>query len=144
MTFYIKKTYVDTEPGIELVNIHYTCTPVNKMPNWETHRETRAMPRGGVLVRGMGGTTLDESGQYVQTAKVGNFSRNNLFGEERGKPLPMLPAAAVPIVEEVRVFAVEIAWDLEHSLTRLGMSVRHDHQYLRFFLPVPFRRFSQG
>ena len=56
----------------------------------------------------------------------------------------MLPAAAVPIVEEVRVLAVEIARDLEHSLTRLGMSVRHDHQYLRFFLPVPFRRFSQG
>ena len=25
------------------------------------------MPRGGVLVRGMGGTTVDESGQYVQT-----------------------------------------------------------------------------
>ena len=68
MTFYIKKTYVDTEPGIELVNIHYTWTPVSEMPNWEAHRETRAMPRGGVLVRGMGGTTLDESGQYVQTA----------------------------------------------------------------------------
>src|SRR5207248_1524192 len=68
MTFYIKKTYVDTEPDIELVNIHYTWTPVSEMPNWEAHRETRAMPRGGVLVRGMGGTTLDESGQYVQTA----------------------------------------------------------------------------
>jgi hypothetical protein len=68
MTFYIKKTYIDTEPGIELVNIHYTWTPVSEMPNWEAHRETRAMPRGGVLVRGMGGTTLDESGQYVQTA----------------------------------------------------------------------------
>ncbi|MBI3300752.1 MAG: hypothetical protein HYZ72_01540 [Deltaproteobacteria bacterium] len=67
MSFYIKKTYVDTEPGIELVNIHYTWTPVGEMPSWEAHRETRMMPRGGVLVRGMGGTTVDESGQYVQT-----------------------------------------------------------------------------
>lgn len=68
MAFYIKKTFVDQEPGIELVNIHYTWTPLGEMPNWEAHRETRAMPRGGVLIRGMGGTTVDESGQYVQTA----------------------------------------------------------------------------
>lgn len=68
MSFYIKKSYVDSEPGIELVNIHYTWTPLGEMPNWEAHRETRMMPRGGVLVRGMGGTTVDESGQYVQTA----------------------------------------------------------------------------
>src|SRR5260370_971913 len=37
------------------------------MPNWQAHRETRAMPRGGTLVRGMGGTTIDEHGQSVQT-----------------------------------------------------------------------------
>jgi hypothetical protein len=66
-SFYVKKTFVDTQPGIELVNLHYTWTPLGQMPNWEKHRETRAMPRGGVLVRGMGGTTVDESGQYVQT-----------------------------------------------------------------------------
>jgi hypothetical protein len=68
MAFYIKKTFVDSEPGIELVNIHYTCTPLSETPNWEAHRETRAMPRGGVLMRGMGGTTLDESGMAIQTA----------------------------------------------------------------------------
>src|SRR5262249_48027225 len=68
MAFYIKKTFVDNGPGIELVNIHYTWTPVGEMPNWEAHRETRVMPRGGVLMRGMGGTTIDESGQAVQTA----------------------------------------------------------------------------
>jgi hypothetical protein len=68
MSFYIKRTYMDTEPGIELVNIHYTWTPLGEQPDWEAHRETRAMPRGGVLMRGMGGTTVDESGQYVQTA----------------------------------------------------------------------------
>ena len=67
MSFYLKKTYVDNEPGIELVNIHYTWTPMNTPPNWETHRETRMMPRGGTLIRGMGGTTLDEHGQSVQT-----------------------------------------------------------------------------
>ena len=62
MAFYIKKSYADAEPGIELVNIHYTWTPLGEMPNWEAHRETRMMPRGGVLVRGMGGTTVDEAG----------------------------------------------------------------------------------
>jgi len=66
-SFYMKKTFIDTHPGIELVNIHYTWTPLGEIPNWEAHRETRAMPRGGVLIRGMGGTTVDESGNYVQT-----------------------------------------------------------------------------
>ena len=67
MSFYIKRSYVDTQPGIELVNIHYTWTPVGQQPDWEAHRETRAMPRGGVLIKGMGGTTVAESGEYVQT-----------------------------------------------------------------------------
>lgn len=67
MSFYIKRSYVDTQPGIELVNIHYTWTPVGQQPDWEAHRETRAMPRGGVLIRGLGGTTVAESGEYVQT-----------------------------------------------------------------------------
>jgi hypothetical protein len=66
-SFYIKKSFADTVPGIELVNIHYTWTSLGELPNWEAHRETRAMPRGEVLVRGMGGTTVDESGSYVQT-----------------------------------------------------------------------------
>src|SRR5581483_9668516 len=67
MSFYMKRTYVDNGPGIELVNLHYTWTPLGEQPNWEALRETRVMPRGGVLVRGMGGTTLDDSGQYVQS-----------------------------------------------------------------------------
>ena len=49
LSFYMKKTFADNEPGIELVNLHYTWTPLGEMPNWEAHRETRAMPRGGVL-----------------------------------------------------------------------------------------------
>src|SRR5215468_2216956 len=67
MAFYIKRTYVDNAPDIELVNIHYTWTPLGQQPDWEAHRETRAMPRGGTLIRGFGGTTLDESGTAVQT-----------------------------------------------------------------------------
>ena len=27
-SFYMKKTFVDTQPGIELVNLHYTWTPL--------------------------------------------------------------------------------------------------------------------
>ena len=68
LSFYMKKTYADNAPEIELVNIHYTWTPLGEMPDWEAHRETRAMPRGGVLVRGMGGTTLDDSGRSMRTA----------------------------------------------------------------------------
>ena len=66
-SYYIKRSFIDTLPGIDLVNIHYTWTPLGQPPNWEAHRETRAMPRGGTLVRGMGGTTIDENGQAVQT-----------------------------------------------------------------------------
>ena len=51
MSFYMKRTYIDNEPGIELVNLHYTWTLLGEMPNWEAHRETRMMPRGGVLIR---------------------------------------------------------------------------------------------
>lgn len=66
-SFYMKRSFVDAHPDIELVNIHYTWTSLGEMPNWEAHRETRMMPRGGVLIRGMGGTILDDSGQYVQS-----------------------------------------------------------------------------
>lgn len=41
--------------------------PSVRRRDWEAHRETRPMPRGGTLVRGFGGTTLDETGEAVQT-----------------------------------------------------------------------------
>ena len=66
-SFYLKKTFVDPEPGIDLVNIQYTWTPLGQPPDWEVHRETRAMPRGGVFLRGLGGTTVDDSGHYTET-----------------------------------------------------------------------------
>lgn len=67
-SFYLKKTFVDYEPSIDLVNIHYTWTPLGQLPNWEAHHETRAMPRGGVFLRGLGGTTVDDSGHYTETS----------------------------------------------------------------------------
>ena len=67
MSFYMKRSFADTELGIELVNIHYTWIPLGQQPDWEAHRETRAMPRGGVLIRGMGGTIVDDTGSYVQS-----------------------------------------------------------------------------
>jgi len=67
MSFYIKKTFVDMEPGVELVNIHYTWTPLDEMPTGGAPRNPRDAARWG-LVRGMGGTTVAESGEYVQTA----------------------------------------------------------------------------
>src|SRR5437660_1397610 len=54
MWFYLKKIFVDQEPGIEQVNIHYTWTPPGRPPDWGSHRETRAMPRGGVYLKGVG------------------------------------------------------------------------------------------
>lgn len=66
-SFYVKKNFIDPEPGIDLVEIHYTWTPLGQPPNWGAHGETRVMPRGGVLLRGFGGTTVDDSGHYVET-----------------------------------------------------------------------------
>jgi len=68
LSFYMKRTFIDNAPDIETVNIHYTWTPLGQQPDWETHRETRMMPRGGVLMRGMGGTTIDEGGEIVRTS----------------------------------------------------------------------------
>ena len=67
MSFYIKRCYVDSQPGIELVNIHYTWTPVGQPPNWEAHRETRAMPRGGFSSRGWGAPPSAGQANTVQT-----------------------------------------------------------------------------
>jgi hypothetical protein len=66
-SFYLMKTFEDREPDIEFVNIHYTWTPAGQPPNWGDHRETRTMPRGGVILRGSGGVTRDESGQAGET-----------------------------------------------------------------------------
>jgi len=66
-SFYMKKVFQDLEPDIELVNIHYTWSALGQPPDWAAHRETRMMPRGGVFLRGLGGTTLDDSGLSHQT-----------------------------------------------------------------------------
>ena len=66
-SFYMKKIFHDHEPDIELVNIHYTWSAPGHAPDWGAHRETRMMPRGGVFLRGLGGTTLDDTGLSHQT-----------------------------------------------------------------------------
>jgi hypothetical protein len=66
-SFYMKKIFHDREPDIELVNIHYTWSAPGHAPDWGAHRETRMMPRGGVFLRGLGGTTLDDTGLSHQT-----------------------------------------------------------------------------
>jgi hypothetical protein len=33
--WYLKKMWLDQEPGIEAVIIHYTCTPLGQAPNWQ-------------------------------------------------------------------------------------------------------------
>jgi hypothetical protein len=63
--FYVKKVFQDQEPDIEMVNVHYTWTALGHPPDWGSHRETRMMPRGGVFLRGMGGTTMDDAGGAV-------------------------------------------------------------------------------
>ena len=66
-SFYLKKTFVDPQSNIDLVNIHYTWTVLGRPPDWSTDHEIRSMPRGGLLLRGFGGTTVDDSGHYVET-----------------------------------------------------------------------------
>jgi hypothetical protein len=54
----MKRQWLDLEPGIEAVNIHYTWTPPGTLPDWRQHRETRLMERNAMIREGMGGTTV--------------------------------------------------------------------------------------
>ena len=57
-SWYMKRQWLDQEPGIEAVYIHYTWTPLDTPPNWEHHRETRLMEKNAMIREGMGGTTV--------------------------------------------------------------------------------------
>lgn len=59
MEWYLKKEWVDPEPGVEAVNIHYTWTPPGQPPDWSRHHEVRAMPRGAILKTAVGLVTED-------------------------------------------------------------------------------------
>jgi hypothetical protein len=41
---YLEKEFYDHADDIEGVNIHYVCTPVGAIPDWENQRVTRYMP----------------------------------------------------------------------------------------------------
>src|ERR1700680_4414276 len=40
----IEKWYYDYAENIEAVNIHYACTPLDEVPNWNSQRVTRFLP----------------------------------------------------------------------------------------------------
>jgi hypothetical protein len=58
--WYMKREWLDQEPGIDSVYIHYTCTPYEMGPDWEHYGETRLMEQNAVIKEGMGGTILVE------------------------------------------------------------------------------------
>jgi hypothetical protein len=42
--YQIEKWYYDYAENIEAVNIHYACTPLGEMPDWNNQRATRFLP----------------------------------------------------------------------------------------------------
>jgi hypothetical protein len=42
--YYVEKEYYDYAEDIEGVNIHYVCTPIGGVPDWDNQRATRYMP----------------------------------------------------------------------------------------------------
>ena len=123
MSFYLKKNYVDNELGIELVNIHYTWTPMNTPPNWEAHRETRVMPRGGTLIRGMGGTTLDEHGQSVQTTtnKI-ELPDDGVWTLVAGLPPKQRTALALRFVADQQYAEISQVMDISQDAARRNVA----------------------
>jgi hypothetical protein len=42
--FEVEKSYYDYAENIEAVNIHYACTPLGEVPDWNSQRTTRFLP----------------------------------------------------------------------------------------------------
>lgn len=42
--YYVEKEFYDYADNIEAVNIHYVCTPLEGVPDWQHQRSTRYMP----------------------------------------------------------------------------------------------------
>ena len=42
--YQIEKWYYDYAENIEAVNIHYACTPLGEVPDWNNQRSTRFLP----------------------------------------------------------------------------------------------------
>jgi hypothetical protein len=68
----MKREWLDQEPGIEAVYMHYTWSPPDYGPDWSKHRETREMEKNAMIKEGMGGTMLvdlAQTPQWVRPAK---------------------------------------------------------------------------
>jgi hypothetical protein len=63
--WYLKKMWLDQEPGIEAVIIHYTFTPLGQTPDWRFPHETRLMEKNAMVKQGFGGTTLAAEDQVA-------------------------------------------------------------------------------
>src|SRR5437879_3812866 len=66
--WYLKKTWLDQESGINDVVIHYTFTPLQG-PDWRQPHEVRRMEKNATVKQGLGGTTLS-SEDSVATLQV--------------------------------------------------------------------------
>lgn len=63
--YYIEKEYYDFAEDIEGVSIHYAWTPLNGVPDWQTQRATRYMPRVKTAAQ-----VLGQAGKRVASAPV--------------------------------------------------------------------------
>jgi hypothetical protein len=55
--YYLEKEFYDYADDIEGVNIHYVCTPIGGVADWENQRATRFMP----LLQSSSSLSLDPS-----------------------------------------------------------------------------------
>jgi hypothetical protein len=67
--WYLKKTWLDHEPDIAEVVIHYTLTPFFLAPDWRLPHEVRRMEKNATVKQGLGGVTLSGE-ESVATAQI--------------------------------------------------------------------------
>jgi hypothetical protein len=112
--WYLKKTWLDQEPGIEAVVIHYTFTPPGQAPNWGLPHETRLMEKNATVKQGFGGTTLAAEDQ-VATLPVSE------------RPASAPPNARVKILKmPASVFNPQTSTFSEHYLFHYFFDVRQN------------------
>jgi hypothetical protein len=51
MDYQVEKLFYDYADNIEAVNIHYACTPLGQVPDWNRQRTTRFLPLVGNRMR---------------------------------------------------------------------------------------------
>jgi hypothetical protein len=68
--WYMKRQWLDFQPDIEAVNLHYTWAPLGTPPDWNRHRETRLLEKNAMVAEGMGGTVLSGDEMVNQELKL--------------------------------------------------------------------------